>query len=179
MQKTQNAKEEVVFISVDENLICGRLSGTSREDAIEEHDRDAMTWYRSEDYIAETQCFDNACVLAIPKEMLRTDDISGEHLADLVDLELDEILEKYTIHHPDATDPEEPLDSHTHEWESHDPARGTGGGAYGSSRCVYPSCDLVQEWNTWKINPSNGEHYDWVGYRAMTDEEKESISLEA
>ena len=94
MQKTQNAKEEVVFISVDENLICGRLSGTSREDAIEEHDRDAVTWYASEEYEAETQCFDNACMLAIPRKDLKTDQIDGEHLTELADGVIDEIRGK-------------------------------------------------------------------------------------
>ena len=30
-----------------------------------------------------------------------------------------------------------------------------------------------------KTNKANGEHYVWMGYRRLTDEEKESISLEA
>ena len=178
MQKTQNAREEVVFISVDENFICRRLSGPSREDAIEEHDRDAVTWYASDEYEAETQCFDNACMLAIPRKDLKTDQIDGEHLTELADGVIDEIREKYIVHYAGAIQPLAPACTHNyHKFVTHTPTVGSGGGVRGADRCS--RCDLVKEWDDWKTNKANGEHYVWMGYRRLTDEEKESISLEA
>ena len=180
LKNGQSAKgDEIVYISMDENWVCDRLSGPTQADAIEEHKREALGWYANLDenpnyeYVAQTQTFDNSAVLAIPRKMLITEDIRGSDIEDITGADREDIVEKYSIYNAKVIQPQEPEADHPHEWIAYYQPTGSGGGIRGSDRCK--GCDLVREYDTWKSNSSNGTNYDWTGYRHLTEDEKESL----
>ena len=182
LKNGQSAKSEneIVYISMDENWICDRLSGPTEKDSIDEHKTEALGWYANLDenpdygYISETQTFQNSAVLAIPRSKLITEDIRGSDIEDVTGMNRDEVADLYTIYNEKVIQPDEPEDDHPHEWVTLYPAVGSGGGVRGSDRCSH--CDLVREYDTWKSNTADGTNYDWTGYRHLTADEMDNLS---
>ena len=193
IKNQESKKEEIFYIAVDENFVCGEIFAEDHSDAIDQFKRQALGWYQEmenesseSEYICQSIPFSNSCLLAVPEHMLTAPkkSMSSELITDLVVnghvMEISEFVEEYAIFSPSVLHPEEPeymTDSedqpHKHRWVTLSPAAGSGGGGVKhSNQCSMAGCYLVEEYDSWNINRSNGLDYEWFGYREMNDDQK-------
>lgn len=196
IQKIENQtskQEEIFYIAVDENFVCGEIHADNHTDAISQFRIMALQWYQElenedseTDYIVQSIPFSNSCLLAVPEHMLTAPrkSMSSQLITDLIvnghTMEISEFVEEYAIFSPRVLHPDEPEyitdyedKTHKHRWVTLSPTTGSGGGVRCSNQCSHPGCHLVEEYNGWKINRANGLNYEWFGYHEMNNAEKE------